>query len=107
MSNNEAPTREEIIKRLEDFTKAVTGDTREWHEFYLSVPAQPHRDSDFIFTEAGRLLQADAERIAELEAEKAALIKRRVELVAERDALRAKLTKANDFIADLTRAEHE
>ena len=53
----EGPTPEEVVKRLEDFLEAVTGDTRDWSEFYLRIPADPHHDSDFIFIEAARLIR--------------------------------------------------
>ena len=58
MSEQPKPTPQEVVNRLKDFTKAVTGDTRDWHEFYLRIPADPRHDSDFIFTEAARLIEA-------------------------------------------------
>ncbi len=51
------PTPRQVVDRLNDFRKAVTGNTREWHEFYLRIPADPAHDSDFIFTEAARLIE--------------------------------------------------
>lgn len=60
MSEIPRPTPEQVVSRLQDFIKVITdvnSGLPKWSEFYMSIPVQPDRDADCIFSEAINLIE--------------------------------------------------
>lgn len=57
-----------LIERLRVIAKAISEE--DWRELSMRVPAEPERDADLVVMKAADLLEQQAERIKELEAER-------------------------------------
>lgn len=56
-----------IVERLRVIAKAISEE--DWRELSMRVPAEPERDADLVVMKAADLIEQQAERIKELEAE--------------------------------------
>lgn len=62
------PTTDELAKRLDELSKAVTQGPEGWHrEFTMRVPAEPKRDADLVLQSAAARLRSLQRRVQELE----------------------------------------